>query len=232
MRCWGSDNRLFLLVPGERLELSRYHYRWILSPLRLPFRHPGMGGEDVIIRIFRHWASQQQVIENERIEAIMPKPRQSGIMPPSAATVTLPLLHASNMLTLKAFKAEVLLLLAAIIWGIAFVAQRAGMDHVGPFTYNGARFLLGALSLAPLLWIQRRSGPFIHPGRERLDFAGRQPAGRVDSVHRRFTATGRHCPYHRGQGGIHHRSCMSLSYRYWACCGGSARPGVRGPAPC
>lgn len=101
-------------------------------------------------------------------------------MPPSAATVTLPLLHASNMLTLKAFKAEVLLLLAAIIWGIAFVAQRAGMDHVGPFTYNGARFLLGALSLAPLLWIkQRRSGPFIHPGRERLTLAGSLLAGSI-----------------------------------------------------
>jgi drug/metabolite transporter (DMT)-like permease len=45
-----------------------------------------------------------------------------------------------------------------MIWGFAFVAQRIGMDHVGPFTYNGVRFLLGALSLAPLLWIGRRSG--------------------------------------------------------------------------
>ena len=32
-------------MPGERLELSRYRYRWILSPLRLPFRHPGFGRE-------------------------------------------------------------------------------------------------------------------------------------------------------------------------------------------
>lgn len=76
------------------------------------------------------------------------------------------------MLTLKAFRAEVWLLLAAIIWGFAFVAQRVGMEHVGPFTYNGIRFLLGALSLAPLLWIGRRSGPLIHPGRERLIWAG------------------------------------------------------------
>jgi hypothetical protein len=35
--------RGFVLVPRERLELSRYRYRRILSPLRLPFRHPGTG---------------------------------------------------------------------------------------------------------------------------------------------------------------------------------------------
>ncbi len=44
-----------------------------------------------------------------------------------------------------------LLLLTAIIWGFAFVAQRVGMDYVGPFTYNGVRFALGCLSLIPLL---------------------------------------------------------------------------------
>ena len=30
--------------------------------------------------------------------------------------------------------------------GLGFVAQRLGMDHMGPFTFNGLRFLLGALS--------------------------------------------------------------------------------------
>ena len=29
------------MVPGEGVEPSRYFYRRILSPLRLPFRHPG-----------------------------------------------------------------------------------------------------------------------------------------------------------------------------------------------
>lgn len=48
-------------------------------------------------------------------------------------------------------KSDVLLLVTATIWGFAFVAQRVGMDHVGPFTYNGVRFALGALTLAPLL---------------------------------------------------------------------------------
>jgi len=48
-------------------------------------------------------------------------------------------------------KANLLLLLTAAIWGVAFTAQRAGMEFVGPFTFNGVRFLLGSLSLLPLL---------------------------------------------------------------------------------
>ncbi len=49
-------------------------------------------------------------------------------------------------------KANILLLLAAAIWGFAFVAQRVGMDYIGPFTYNGVRFALGAFSLLPLIY--------------------------------------------------------------------------------
>jgi len=49
-------------------------------------------------------------------------------------------------------KSNILLLLAAAIWGFAFVAQRVGMEHVGPFTFNGVRFLLGSLSLIPLMY--------------------------------------------------------------------------------
>ncbi len=48
-------------------------------------------------------------------------------------------------------RANLLLLITAIIWGLAFVAQRAGMEHIGPFTYNGIRFGLGSISLIPLL---------------------------------------------------------------------------------
>lgn len=52
-------------------------------------------------------------------------------------------------------KSNLLLLLTAVIWGFAFVAQRAGMEYLGPFTFNTARFLLGSLSLVPLLIINR-----------------------------------------------------------------------------
>ncbi|MBP2645590.1 MAG: protein of unknown function transrane [Firmicutes bacterium] len=48
-------------------------------------------------------------------------------------------------------KANLLLLLTAAIWGFAFVAQRVGMDYIQPFTFNGIRFILGGLSLLPLI---------------------------------------------------------------------------------
>jgi len=53
-------------------------------------------------------------------------------------------------------KSNLLLLLTAVIWGFAFVAQRAGMEYLGPFTFNTARFTLGSLSLIPLLLINQK----------------------------------------------------------------------------
>jgi len=58
----------------------------------------------------------------------------------------------------RTYRADGLLLLTAAIWGLAFVAQRVGMDYVGPYTFNGVRFALGSLSLVPLLfWLQNRT---------------------------------------------------------------------------
>lgn len=48
-------------------------------------------------------------------------------------------------------RANLLLLLTAVIWGFAFVAQRSGMEHAGPFTFNAIRFFIGALALVPLM---------------------------------------------------------------------------------
>lgn len=53
-------------------------------------------------------------------------------------------------------KNSLLLLLAACIWGVAFVAQSAGMDYVGPFTFNATRFVLGGTVLLPLIWVRSR----------------------------------------------------------------------------
>jgi drug/metabolite transporter (DMT)-like permease len=58
-------------------------------------------------------------------------------------------------LSLK-LRSDLLLLLAAAIWGFAFVAQRVGMEHTGPLTFNGVRFALGAAALVPLIWWRRR----------------------------------------------------------------------------
>lgn len=51
-------------------------------------------------------------------------------------------------------KSNILLLITAAIWGSAFVAQRVGMDYIGPYTYSGFRFLIGGLALIPIaIWI-------------------------------------------------------------------------------
>lgn len=47
-------------------------------------------------------------------------------------------------------RADVLCLVTALIWGLAFVAQRVGMETMGPLAFNGVRFALGAAALAPL----------------------------------------------------------------------------------
>ena len=46
---------------------------------------------------------------------------------------------------------EFMLLVTALIWGTSFVAQRSGMETIGPFTFNGIRCLLGALVLLPVI---------------------------------------------------------------------------------
>jgi drug/metabolite transporter (DMT)-like permease len=54
-------------------------------------------------------------------------------------------------------RANILLLLTAMIWGAAFVAQRVGMDHMGPLTFNAVRFALGSAALLPLIsWLEKR----------------------------------------------------------------------------
>lgn len=54
-------------------------------------------------------------------------------------------------------RGSLLLLLTSMIWGAAFVAQSAGMDYIGPFTFNGLRMLMGAAVLLPFL-LKRRTG--------------------------------------------------------------------------
>ena len=51
------------------------------------------------------------------------------------------------------------LLTAAIIWGMAFVSQQAGMDYMGPLTYNGSRNIIGSIVLIPVILIIRGRVP-------------------------------------------------------------------------
>ena len=57
-------------------------------------------------------------------------------------------------------KHSLMLMLCAFIWGTAFVAQSVGMDHIGPFTFNAVRSLVGGLALIPvILFFNRRKSP-------------------------------------------------------------------------
>ena len=49
----------------------------------------------------------------------------------------------------ETIKGSLLLTLASLIWGFAFVAQQKGGDALGPYTFNSIRFLLGGLVLLP-----------------------------------------------------------------------------------
>jgi drug/metabolite transporter (DMT)-like permease len=55
--------------------------------------------------------------------------------------------------------AVLLLLVSTAIWGFAFVAQKSAMDHMGPMTFGGTRFLLGGLALLPFAWAEHRRKP-------------------------------------------------------------------------
>jgi drug/metabolite transporter (DMT)-like permease len=51
----------------------------------------------------------------------------------------------------QALRADILMLITAMIWGSGFVAQTSGMAHIGPYLYTGLRFALGSLCLLPLI---------------------------------------------------------------------------------
>lgn len=62
----------------------------------------------------------------------------------------------------KSLKSSLLLLLTAVIWGTAFVAQSVGMEYVGGFTFNCTRSLIGSAFLVPCIffldWLKKREG--------------------------------------------------------------------------
>ena len=45
------------------------------------------------------------------------------------------------------------LVICTLIWGTTFIAQDAGMDNIGPFTFNSVRFYVGFLAVAPFVFL-------------------------------------------------------------------------------
>ena len=64
----------------------------------------------------------------------------------------------------KSLKGSLLLLLGSVIWGAAFAAQRAGMDSMGPFAFNGIRMLLAGIVLIPVAaFLEHKKEPGVRP---------------------------------------------------------------------
>ena len=57
---------------------------------------------------------------------------------------------------MRRLKADLLLLLAAAVWGVAFYFQKAAMEHIGPFLFIAARGLIAAVCLTPLALLEAR----------------------------------------------------------------------------
>ena len=51
---------------------------------------------------------------------------------------------------LQEIKGNLMLMLTALIWGCAFVAQSVSMDYIGPFTFQCIRSLMGSAVLVPV----------------------------------------------------------------------------------
>lgn len=60
---------------------------------------------------------------------------------------------------MRRLHADLLLVLAAVVWGVAFVFQKTAMDHVGPLLFVAARSTVAALALAPLALREGRCAP-------------------------------------------------------------------------
>ena len=76
----------------------------------------------------------------------------------------------------KKIASALTLLLVAVIWGSAFVAQSKGMEHIGPFTYNFSRSVIGAAVLLPVIAVRsglsKRRGEKPSPGSKRVTLVG------------------------------------------------------------
>ena len=56
----------------------------------------------------------------------------------------------------KQIRASIMLFIAALIWGSAFVAQSEGMEYVDPFTFASIRFFIGSFVLLPVISFMKK----------------------------------------------------------------------------
>ena len=68
-------------------------------------------------------------------------------------------------------QANLVLLLAAAIWGGGFVAQSTAMDDIGPFWFVGLRFAIAAIAVVPFAWLEARKAEIRLTRRDWFSFA-------------------------------------------------------------
>lgn len=96
-----------------------------------------------------------------------------------------PLVNAEgSVMQKKQLGGDLLLLMTAAVWGLAFTAQKIAGERVPPFALNGIRFLLGALVLLPVIVIfdrVRKTGRRLFSGRNPhfIDLTRREVCGGV-----------------------------------------------------
>lgn len=78
--------------------------------------------------------------------------------------------------------AHFILALIAAIWGSGFVAQRLGLEHLAPFSFNAGRFVLATLALLPIWWFMRRKQAKPPASETKLFWLGSLLAGTVMSA--------------------------------------------------
>ena len=83
---------------------------------------------------------------------------------------------------LDTLKSDLILFLVAFIWGLAFVAQRSGMEHVGPFTFNGLRFFLASITLFPFLIFSKNDSKKLDIHTKQKNKAGFIKFGIISSI--------------------------------------------------
>ena len=59
-------------------------------------------------------------------------------------------------------RANILMLIASLIWGTAFVSQATGMGAIGPFTFSFGRFFFAFLTVIPFAIYLERPVSYTH----------------------------------------------------------------------
>lgn len=77
----------------------------------------------------------------------------------------------------KQIRNSFLLVLAAFIWGVAFVAQTTGSEHIGPYTFVSVRNLIAAVVLLPVIKVIDKVNPSPRKPREKLDYISLMKGG-------------------------------------------------------